>query len=123
MVAVGTVIGAKNRVQALRGSESLLNTRGGNGHAVAGLVTSAASTAVASHTLEERSCQIDAASGSAVGFGRAAGIQEKCSVGNESKLLSTDRHNKRQHENGYQNSAEETAAANVNALQFARKLQ
>ena len=110
MVAVGTVIGAENRIQALSNDESLLNTRGGDGHAVAGLVTSATRAAIAAHALEKGPRQIDAASSCAVSLGRAAGIQEKCSIWNKGDLVSARRDNDRQHENEYENSAIEAAA-------------
>jgi len=80
-------------------SESLLNVRGGHGHAVAGLVASPTRTAVGAQALEKRSRQIDAAAGCGVSFGRATGIREKRSVGDESNLLSAYRNNDRQHRN------------------------
>ncbi len=114
MVAVGTVDGAENRIQALSNSESLLNTSGGDGHGVARLVTSATRPAIGAHALEKGPRQIDAAPGCAVSFGGAGGIQEKRAVWYKSDLASANRDNDGEYENDYQDGAKKTAATETN---------
>src|SRR6185369_11272495 len=75
VVAVRAIHGAEDRVQAAARKEALLDVRGGDGHAIAGLVTGRAGSPVASHALEERAGKVNL-SGGAVGARSAGGVGE-----------------------------------------------
>src|SRR5262249_46670258 len=66
VVAIRSVHGTENRVQAVARDESLLDVGGGDGHPITGLMARSAATTVGAQALEEWSGQIDRA-GRAVG--------------------------------------------------------
>jgi hypothetical protein len=109
VVAVGTVVSAKDGIKALRQSESLLNICGGNGHGVAWLVTTCARAAICAQTLKKRPSEVDASARCTVSLRRTCWIGEERSVWDESELLSTYSGNRQQRGGGYENSGEEIA--------------
>src|SRR5215467_4901788 len=87
VIAVGAVVGAEDRVKALRVYESLLDIGGRNGHAVARLVARAAGAAIRAQALKKRAREVDAATNGAVGFRSARGVRKESAIGDERELL------------------------------------
>jgi len=76
-----------------------------------------ARAAVTAQALEKRACQIDATSGCAVSFRGPGGIPEKCSVGDETDLLSIYRSNGHQRGDGQKTSAENVESVSASELE------
>src|SRR5579885_3734912 len=87
---------------------------GGNRHAVAWLMASAAGATVASQTLKKWPCQVNASAGCAVSLGSAAWVREKHSVGDQGKSVTFSADSCPQRSDKYEKGGE-TDTSKINA--------